>query len=985
MADSEAVAAPDPDAGVDGAADAAGDSASDSASGPDAAADAGPAVDSDAQPGADIPSDTALSPPQCQISDDCPALGACLLAVCTPKGKCAAVALADGATCSDGNACSTGDLCAGAGCVASGTLSCDDLNPCTLDKCNPLAGCVNWAIAATTACDDGDACTAADTCVNGSCQSGVNTCQCQANSECGKFEDGNLCNGTLYCDKSTLPYVCKANPATVFTCPTGSDGACQKNTCIPATGQCKLVLAPANTACDDGDKCTTGDFCGDGLCAGGSNTCFCKTTSDCATSEDGNHCNGTLFCNKATAQCQLNPLTVVTCQTVLNTYCAHNTCNPKDGKCVVLPVHDSNPCDDGNACSPNEVCQGGTCSSTTNTCECTKDADCAAKEDANLCNGTLYCDTKLNKCVVNPKTVVACDTDDDLPCLRDVCNGKTGKCEALALPKEGTACDDANGCTAVDVCQSGACVGLANTCDCQKDPDCSTKEDGDSCNGSLYCAKNTGKCEVNPATVVACPAAFDETCLTNQCDKKTGSCGMKPAHQGNQCSDGGNVCSAGGWCALGVCDLGTTNTCACEKDMDCSKFEDGDLCNGVLYCDKTGSAPACKVVPSSTVVCSIASDTVCSKMQCGPSTGKCSSLSITGPCDDGNACTVADGCVVGLCSGGAVQVCDDGDACTTDLCASAVGCLSLPKGATACDDKNICTADSCGAKTGCVHSATTGLCDDGDVCSSGDACSGGQCVGTAVVCADSNECTDDTCVKTKGCVTLPNTASCTDGNACTSGDICGSGACKGPIAVPCDDKNPCTVDTCAPKLGCQTAFAAGSCDDSNACTSQDSCKSGYCQGLATLCDDGNPCTTDSCEPKTGCSAKVNTAACSDGNPCTTGDLCANGACKAGSPPVCEDKNPCTSDGCDPKGGCIHNNNTLPCDDGTVCTDGDVCKAAVCTPQKGLDCDDGNACTIDNCNAKTGCGHANNQGMGCNDNNACTSGDKCNGGQCLGAG
>ncbi|MSP93463.1 MAG: hypothetical protein EXR79_17005 [Myxococcales bacterium] len=915
--------------------------------------------------------------PQCQSADDCPAAAPCQLASCGANGKCAYVAMADGATCSDGNACSTGDLCAAGQCAAKGELQCDDQNPCTADKCNPLAGCINLPVAASTVCDDGDNCTSGDACEAGQCASGVNICQCKTNSDCGKFEDGNLCNGTLYCDKAAgPPFTCKQNPATVVACPNSQDNACQTNTCIPATGACELVLTPENTPCSDGDKCTTGDFCDKGLCKGGLNTCTCKANADCKAFEDGNACNGTLFCNKALSACEINPLTVVTCFTSSDTYCLQNTCNPKDGNCYDLPVHEGKPCDDGNLCTPNESCQSGQCQSGVNVCECSKDADCAAKDDGNPCNGVQFCELKTNKCTTNPATVVVCNIDDDPACLRDVCDTKSGKCAPVALPKNGTACDDGNPCTVGDTCAGGSCKGPVQVCECQQDSDCAAKEDGDVCNGTLYCDKQAGKCTVNPATVVVCPAAFDETCLANVCNKKTGICGMLPVHQGNKC-DSDSVCSAGGWCNFGVCDIATESVCACEKDSDCGKFEDGDLCNGTLYCDKAGAVPACKVNPATLKTCPVAKDSACLKNQCQPASGLCAMAASNGACDDGNACTVGDGCKAGACTAGVAKVCEDGDKCTADLCLSAYGCLSLPLAATVCDDKNPCTDDGCTAKSGCTATANAVPCNDGNACTSADACSGGACLGTAGNCNDGNPCTDDACALGV-CVFGNNTTACSDGNACTTGDACSGGKCAAGGKLSCDDKNACTDDSCDPAKGCTGVPNTTPCDDGNACTLNDVCKNGTCGGGSGGCEDNNPCTDDACVAGK-CQNAYNAAECSDGNACTTSEKCSGGKCVSTGKLFCDDGKLCTDDGCDPKLGCTTAAKTGACDDGDVCTSQDGCAGGVCTGTKKV-CDDGNACTDDSCDSKLGCVAKANLAA-CSDGSQCTTGDACSNGAC----
>jgi len=45
------------------------------------------------------------------------------------------------------------------------------------------------------------------------------------------------------------------------------------------------------------------------------------------------------------------------------------------------------------------------------------------------------------------------------------------------------------------------------------------------------------------------------------------------------------------------------------------------------------------------------------------------------PCNDGDACTIADHCSQGVCQGGGLLVCDDGNPCTRDRCEKADGCV----------------------------------------------------------------------------------------------------------------------------------------------------------------------------------------------------------------------------------------------------------------------------------------------------------------------
>ena len=183
-------------------------------------------------------------------------------------------------------------------------------------------------------CDDGNACTVGDTCVNG------------------------ICTGT--------PLTC-----------TPIDQCHTSGVCNPATGVCSNPTRPNGTTCNDGNICTQGDVCLNGVCSGTPVTCM---PSD---------------------QCH-----------------AAGTCNPATGLCSNPTQPDGTTCNDGNACTENDVCVGGVCSGTSFTC--------AAPDQCHQGGGT--------------------------------CNGD-GTCSYANKP-DGTACDDGNGNTVNDVCTSGTCAGI---------------------------------------------------------------------------------------------------------------------------------------------------------------------------------------------------------------------------------------------------------------------------------------------------------------------------------------------------------------------------------------------------------------------------------------------------------------------------------------------------------------------------------------------
>src|SRR5262245_6563357 len=118
------------------------------------------------------------------------------------------------------------------------------------------------------------------------------------------------------------------------------------------------------------------------------------------------------------------------------------------------------------------------------------------------------------------------------------------------------------------------------------------------------------------------------------------------------------------------------------------------------------------------------------------------------------------------------------------------------------------------------------------------------------------------------------------------------------IETPCDDGNPCTVDSCDPATGC--SYVPKSCDDLLLCTS-DSCDptTGGCNNVPIVCDDGVPCTVDSCDPLTGtCQNVPNDAFCDDHDDTTT-DRCDPGC----DPSLAS---------CDPTTGCTHTGGGCGC-------------------------------------------------------------------------
>ena len=674
-------------------------------------------------------------------------------------------------------------------------------------------------------------------------------------------------------------------------------GPCQFGVCDVATHSCVVALKSDGTACDDDTACTSDDACKLGQCAGTEKKC-----------DDGDPCT-------------------------------EDNCDAKSGECGKSDV---------------------------DLCQCEKDADCASEEDGDLCNGTLKCDTsgKANKCVVDPNTVVSCDTSGDSACLKTECGAKSGEC----VPKpvaDGGKCDDGSVCTTTDACAKGLCVGsgqkdcddknvcTADSCDpkkgCQHAANKAGCNDGDVCSKSDECVD--GKC-VGTGGKLDCND--DNPCTDDSCDAQAGC--INKANQ-LDCSDGSD-CTEGDKCAGGQCVAGS-NKCGCQGDSDCAKFDDGDACNGVLFCDKAALPYICKPKKGSVANCDKSKDTACLKKKCDPKTGGCGLVASSdgAGCDDGNKCTLDDACTKGLCSSNKAPKCDDGNPCTTDSCDKAKGCVSTP---------------------------ATGGCDDGNACTINDKCTASKCAGGgALNCVDGNPCTKDSCDPAKGCQHDAIVGKCSDGDPCTDSDNCVDGKCKGKLVTDCGDGNPCTDDTCDGDKGCLHKNNTAKCDDGSACTAGDACKAGNCvAGKALVCDDKNACTNDSCDPANKakpCQYKPNTSLCDDNSKCTVIDACKDGKCQGTKPLACTDGEVCTKDTCDAAKGCLFTPVDVKCSDGALCTDKDACKAGKCLGVA-KNCDDGNDCTVDSCDLAKGCVNI-SAGQKCEDGDVCTGNDSCVDGKC----
>ena len=147
--------------------------------------------------------------------------------------------------CDDGNACTSDDRWIGGLCIGTKVFVSDN-NPCTFDSCDPVTGILHVASLNGMNCQDGNACTVGDHCINAMCVPGV-------------------------------PVKCK------------NSSACTVGVCNQGTGACEYQFS-GNQYCDDNNACTIEDECFGTKCIGMPLNCddsnsrtvdFCSTKIGC--------------------------------------------------------------------------------------------------------------------------------------------------------------------------------------------------------------------------------------------------------------------------------------------------------------------------------------------------------------------------------------------------------------------------------------------------------------------------------------------------------------------------------------------------------------------------------------------------------------------------------------------------------------------------------------------------------------------------------
>ncbi len=418
----------------------------------------------------------------------------------------------------------------------------------------------------------------AATCIPSICGDGI----LQPTEEC---DDGNTVAGDCCSPTCTLVAAGTVCRATAGQCDvaevcTGSSGVC------PANG-----FVTDGTACNDGNACSQMDTCQAGTCTGG-NPVVCTASDQC-------HVAG--------------------------------SCNPTTGVCSNPVAPEGKACSDGNACTQTDTCingacnganpvtctaldqchVAGTCNSATGTCSNPNIADGTTCNDSDACTQTDSCQS--GACTGNnPIVCAASDQCHDV----GACNPTTGVC-SNPNSADGTACDDGDGCTQTDACQTGACAGgnpvmctasdqchgvgtcdsLSGNCSNPILPEGTTCDDNDACTKTDACS--AGKC--NGMAPVVCSAS-DQCHDVGTCDSTTGMCSNPASADGSACNDD-NVCTVGETCQSGSC--GTPQPLDCNDNDECT----ADTCDPTEGCqhqsgeckpvNPTGGGCDCAAAPGS--------------------------------------------------------------------------------------------------------------------------------------------------------------------------------------------------------------------------------------------------------------------------------------------------------------------------------------------------------------------------------------------------
>jgi hypothetical protein len=683
-------------------------------------------------------------------------------------------------------------------------------------------------------------------------------------------------------------------------------GYCAAGRLCTADGLCARPDPCTGVNCDDGDPCTT-DSCVHGVCQHLPIAGCCTADAQCQTGDPCSHDT----CDPATATCVHAPVAnccrrAADCPPLADP-CRVATCT--DNQCGTGPAVDGTACDDGDACTRTDTCQGGvctggdpvvctaadqchvagTCDPATGACSNPTAPDGSACDDANPCTVGDAC--RGGACVGDPVTCQPLDACHDA----GVCDTTTGTC--TNPPKaDGTSCSDGNACTQTDTCQGGVCTGAnpvvcAPPNECQETGTCDAasgqcvyqpKPDDTPCTGNDQCFQ-TYACKQGVCTgsiPVVCTAS-DQCHVAGTCNPATGTCSNSQASDGTACDDG-NPCTYGDTCQGGVCTAGQTNPCfrlpipgyctnglVCDGHGGCLEVDpnpDGTPCTtNPDPCQKDSTCQAGKCV-GTPYTCP--PDPGCHFVRCDAKGGCVTEASFARrgeACDDGNPCTFADVCTLVPPAPGELPSCYTEGATGLIVCGSLECHGTFQDCGTFVDDD--CREQVCDGHGGCTKTARSApdgtICpNDDDPCTLRSACQGGVCTHQKYTCPN------DVCAQ----------------GFCIGGGQCGSD--NTPDGGPCGTTDP-RKPICYTHLTPAPGYTSG-CVPFDSCHPDGVCQRGACVG--TTASVGTLCYLACADPSAPtCSFVIeNAGSCDAVGVCQPGGAvaCGNITCGANEPHCC---------------------------------------------------------------------------------------------------
>jgi len=727
-------------------------------------------------------------------------------------------------------------------------------------------------------CVGDSSCDAGLSCVEGLCHF-----PCVIDGDCPG--SGRACvNGACFV---TTNAVCSPSSCT-------QPGPCQQAdgaNCVD--GRCVYVPRAVNEACDDGNRCTTGDLCdGNGGCVGTPRLCVTPPPNECSADDTTLHAVASLgVCIASTGDCRYEAV--------------ETPCPNCRATCL-------RPCFDGDCCNTADDCPayyGGAalCRDWTTATDCQgsrREIECvnhacgtAVVPNDTGCGGLVYACAggfapwACSATVAQPKPACAstCTGNADCAVGYSCANGACG-----LLAGTGASCTGSGQgtCALGQKCDNGVCCAVEGGTCCLDSKSCSS---GLACNTATFACSTT--CNDNSGERCSDPAAT--YCHSNACVPKTAM--GQPCLVNEQC--GTQIC-VGGICCTTACD-GACEACSLSRngqaDGQCLPVLSGlsdtaptNLCTATgVGCERfsvmTGvvaGSCACDGSASGALACRLAAGQLCTAaLQCASDVCECADAACAtrrcsarpcGTCEytldghvclpalgsplpikDGTECTGAYSCFLGHCGldngqpcaagGGATQCasgsCVDGFCCDSacngtcqrcDATNGTPGQCHVAAAGTDPDDECASTGTNCHTNTCSGAAAACEPKASGVRCGRCLSCDGaGACVGNSTAHADCGlckKCLDGVCVAQTGAEDLKN--ECSPASGCGTGNCSGSGACTYfPKTTWC-----ATCTYCDGAGFCSKYVALGSPDSASGCAEVGVCGNQACNGSGQCAD-----------------------------------------------------------------------------------------------------------------------------------------------------